>query len=389
MKVAKIVSERPGLSEEKAKEIWDAFEKFGGYGFNKSHSAAYATISYQSMYMKVHHPAEFFAAALSILGEDKHQAIVKDAATYGVRVMPPDVNISSGRIEIGKLPSGQIALFAPFSSVKGCSDNGCAAIVNARQKVGGKFETYEQFEMAVEKRACNARIREGLMRVGAFASIQPGTSPADAEDRKKDQAELMGSLFTGTVKIGRVFESTPRKTAELSVLMEEMRSKLGLGESMVTPYIGLKPKVMIILNNANGSDAKSGIFMNKGYEDFKGRIANTLGLRMDDLYVTGVMKRAKGKDEQYTKDEEEVFIEGMRREIEIMNPTYILACGAYASRLFNEKDKMGDLTGRKEYFADKDFTVFHAFTPGVLHFRPEEGEKLDEILKDLCDAIEG
>jgi DNA polymerase-3 subunit alpha len=102
--------------------------------------------------------------------------------------------------------------------------------VNARQKVGGKFETYEQFEMAVEKRACNARIREGLMRVGAFASIQPGTSPADAEDRKKDQAELMGSLFTGTVKIGRVFESTPRKTAELSVLMEEMRSKLGLGE---------------------------------------------------------------------------------------------------------------------------------------------------------------
>jgi DNA polymerase-3 subunit alpha len=50
---------------------------------------------------------------------------------------------------------------------------------------------------------------------------------------------------------------------------------------------------MIILNNANGSDAKSGIFMNKGYEDFKGRIANTLGLRMGDLYVTGVMKRAK------------------------------------------------------------------------------------------------
>jgi DNA polymerase-3 subunit alpha len=64
---------------------------------------------------------------------------------------------------------------------------------------------------------------------------------------------------------------------------------------MVTPYIGLKPKVMIILNNANGSDAKSGIFMNKGYEDFKGRIANTLGLRMGDLYVTGVMKRAKGR----------------------------------------------------------------------------------------------
>lgn len=63
MKIAKVISEQEGLSPEKAQEIWDAFEKFGGYAFNKSHSVAYSLISYQSMWLKTHYPAEFFAAA--------------------------------------------------------------------------------------------------------------------------------------------------------------------------------------------------------------------------------------------------------------------------------------------------------------------------------------
>lgn len=168
-----IVSEQEGLSKEKAQEIWDAFEKFGGYAFNKSHSVAYSLISYQSMWLKTHYPAEFFAAALTILGEDKHQGLVKDALTYGIRVLPPDVNVSSNRIEIRTLEDGSQALYAPFSAVKGCSENGCQAIMRAREKVGGKFESVAQFDEAVEKRACNSRVRESLHKVGAFASIEP------------------------------------------------------------------------------------------------------------------------------------------------------------------------------------------------------------------------
>ena len=106
MKIAKVISEQEGLSPEKAQEIWDAFEKFGGYAFNKSHSVAYSLISYQSMWLKTHFPAEFFAAALTILGEDKHQGLVKDALTYGIRVLPPDINMSSNRIEIRTLEDG-------------------------------------------------------------------------------------------------------------------------------------------------------------------------------------------------------------------------------------------------------------------------------------------
>ena len=80
------------------------------------------------MWLKTHYPAEFFAAALTILGEDKHQGLVKDALTYSIRVLPPDVNVSSNRIEIRTLEDGSQVLYAPFSAVKGCSENGCQAI---------------------------------------------------------------------------------------------------------------------------------------------------------------------------------------------------------------------------------------------------------------------
>lgn len=73
----RVTASHPGLSEMKAKEIWTAFEKNGAYQFNKSHSVAYSLISYQSMWLKTHYPAEFFAAALTILGEDKHQGWLK------------------------------------------------------------------------------------------------------------------------------------------------------------------------------------------------------------------------------------------------------------------------------------------------------------------------
>lgn len=389
MKILRLVDEHEGISEARTKQIWDMFEKSGGYLFNKSHAVAYTAISYQCMYMKTHNPAAFFAAALTILGEDKHRAIVKDAQTYGIRVLPPDINKSTDRIEIGELPDGSQVLYAPFSAVKGCSSNGCQAIMRARDKVGGFFESMEQFEMAVEKRACNSRVRDALKKVGAFASIEPGSLPALAEERRKDQAALMGSLIIDAVKIERLFEMNPRKQAEINILMENLRSELSLGEELITPHVGLKPKLMVILDNANGNDGKNGVFMQDGYDDFKNKLYANADLRLGDLYVTGVHKKVKekGKEVPYTKDETNVFIDYIRREIDIANPTYVLVCGSAAAALFNDKTKPSDLVGRKEYIADKDITVFYAFNPNILYFRPEEGEKLEHILEEVREAM--
>ncbi|WP_449264725.1 DNA polymerase III subunit alpha [Escherichia coli] len=381
------VSEQEGLSKEKAQEIWDAFEKFGGYAFNKSHSVAYSLISYQSMWLKTHYPAEFFAAALTILGEDKHQGLVKDALTYGIRVLPPDVNVSSNRIEIRTLEDGSQVLYAPFSAVKGCSENGCQAIMRAREKVGGKFESVAQFDEAVEKRACNSRVRESLHKVGAFASIEPGSLPATDPERLRDQAELMGNLIIDAVKASRPFEMNPKRSAEINVLMTRMAAEMGLGEELIRPTIGIKPKIMIILDNANGNDARTGYFMENGYDDFKAKLLTVGDLRMGDLYVTGVCKKVKDKEKDYTKDEIGQFTDFMREEINLVRPTYILTCGSRSTALFNNKSKPSDLIGRKEYFPELDATVFYGFNPNILYFRPEEGERLEAILADIAETM--
>ncbi|QEY45342.1 DNA polymerase III subunit alpha (plasmid) [Escherichia coli] len=382
-----IVSEQEGLSKEKAQEIWDAFEKFGGYAFNKSHSVAYSLISYQSMWLKTHYPAEFFAAALTILGEDKHQGLVKDALTYGIRVLPPDVNVSSNRIEIRTLEDGSQALYAPFSAVKGCSENGCQAIMRAREKVGGKFESVAQFDEAVEKRACNSRVRESLHKVGAFASIEPGSLPATDPERLRDQAELMGNLIIDAVKASRPFEMNPKRSAEINVLMTRMAAEMGLGDDLIRPSIGIKPKIMVILDNANGNDGRTGYFMENGYDDFKAKLLTAGDLRMGDLYVTGVCKKVKDKEKDYTKDEIGQFTDFMREEINLVRPTYILTCGSRSTALFNNKSKPSDLIGRKEYFPELDATVFYGFNPNILYFRPEEGERLEAILADIAETI--
>lgn len=371
-----------GLTEKKAREVWEALEKNGAYQFNKSHAVAYTLISYQAMWLKTHHPAAFFAAALSILGEDKHSALVTDALDYGIAVLPPDVNISSDRIEIheGKL-------YAPFSAIKGCSENGCRAIVVARGKVGGQFKTLEEFEKVVEKRTCNSRVRESLERVGAFASICPGTPPATDESRLKCQAELMGALIINAVKTTRVFTMSEKKNAEINILMNQLAVESGLGASLVRPQTGRKPTMMIILDGANGNDNKSGYFMQTGYEDFRAILASA-GFRIGDVYITGVAKTIKDKAlKGYSKEQISLFSDYMRREIKIAEPTYILAAGSLAAGLFNNKTKPSDLIGTKEYFADMDATVFYAFSPGILYFRPEEGARLDAVAREMAETI--
>lgn len=385
MKITKIISEKPGLSESKAKEVWDAFEKFGSYGFNKSHAVAYTAISYQAMYLKTHHPAAFFAAALTIQDDEKHRAVVKDALARGVIVMPPDINLSTDRIEIVEMKDGRTALYAPFSAVKGCSEKGSLAIMRARERVGGKFESRAQFKEAIEARLCNIRVQEALDAVGAFASIEPGSEPAMAESRRKAQSELMGSLIIDAVKVSRPFEMNPKRQAEVSMLMEELRKEVGVGEDLVTPHIGVSPKIMIILDTANGNDIRTGIFMENGYEDLKAKMLVNGDLRMSEVYVTGVIKQDKKLP--LSRDAENTYIEFMKKELELVKPTYVLTCGRLSASLFNDKTKATDLVGRKEYFGAMDLTVFYGFNPGILHFRPEEGEKLELIMEDIKEAL--
>ncbi|WII93577.1 DNA polymerase III subunit alpha [Kingella negevensis] len=165
-------AEKQGISREKADEIFDYMEKFAGYGFNKSHAAAYAYVSYQTAWLKAHYPAEFMAATMSseLDNTDQLKVFYDDAQTKlnGISFLPPDVNESFYRF----MPNANKQIRYALGAIKGTGEAAVNAIVEAREK-GGKFKNLFDFCERVGKQHANRRVLEALIRGGAFDSIEP------------------------------------------------------------------------------------------------------------------------------------------------------------------------------------------------------------------------
>ncbi len=162
-----------GLSEQKADEIFDLMEKFAGYGFNKSHAAAYALLSYYTAYLKTHHPAAFMAANLSLAMDDtdKIKVLVEDALdTCGLTLLPPDINLSVYRFTPVADPGKKAdRIRYGLGAIKGTGQNAIEAIIAARQE--RPFTDLFDFTRRVDKRQINRRTIESLIRAGAFDSL--------------------------------------------------------------------------------------------------------------------------------------------------------------------------------------------------------------------------
>ncbi len=167
-----------GYDAELAVKLFDLMEKFAGYGFNKSHSAAYALIAYQTAWLKFYHPTEFLAATLSsdMDDTDKVQTFWKDALANGVQVLPPDVNASAYRFEPvqdeysarGEPPR---TMRYGLGAVKGTGQGAVEEIIRARQE-GGPFASLFDFCRRVDRHTVNRRTIEALIRAGAFDRIE-------------------------------------------------------------------------------------------------------------------------------------------------------------------------------------------------------------------------
>ena len=160
-------AQKNGLARAKADELFGLMEKFAGYGFNKSHAAAYALVAYQTAYFKAHHPAAFMAANLSLVMDDtdKVKSLYDDTLAQKIAVLPPDINASVYRFEPVDTRSVRFGLGA----VKGTGQAAIEAIVAAR-KEGGPFRDLFDFARRVDKRLVNRRVVEALVRAGAFDS---------------------------------------------------------------------------------------------------------------------------------------------------------------------------------------------------------------------------
>ncbi|MCM2389694.1 DNA polymerase III subunit alpha [Streptomyces albipurpureus] len=156
-----------GYGEEAIKALWDVMLPFSGYAFNKSHTAGYGLVSYWTAYLKANYPAEYMAALLTSVGDDKDKAAVylADARKNGVRVLQPDVNESTGEFTA---VSDDVRF--GLRSVRNVGDQVIEAIVDARRRKG-KYTSFSDFLAKAELPALNKRAVESLIKAGVFDSL--------------------------------------------------------------------------------------------------------------------------------------------------------------------------------------------------------------------------
>ena len=158
-----------GMPEAKADEVFDLMEKFAGYGFNKSHAAAYSLLAYHTGWLKVHYTAEFFCANMTVEMDDtdKLKVLFEDALKFGIRFDPPDVNRGVYRFE----PVSDTVIRYGLGAIKGTGQQAIEAIVKAREE-GGPFSSMFDFCVRVDRTRLNKRTVEALVKAGAFDSLQ-------------------------------------------------------------------------------------------------------------------------------------------------------------------------------------------------------------------------
>ena len=195
-----------GISQEKAVEVFELMAKFADYGFNKSHAAAYALVSYQTAWMKANHPVPFLAACMSLAigNTDKLAALRQETERLGFRVLPPSINRSQADFSVEALPDGQLAIRYALAAVKKVGASAMEAVTAVRGT--RPFADLADFAARVDPRQLNKLQIENLARAGAFDELDANRarSFAGAETilrRAQAQAEEAGSgqigLFGG------------------------------------------------------------------------------------------------------------------------------------------------------------------------------------------------
>jgi DNA polymerase-3 subunit alpha len=209
-----------GVAVKKATRIWDLMEQFAGYGFNKSHSAAYAWLAYQTAYLKANYPAWFMAALLTSerANTDKMVLYIGECRGMSIRVLPPDVNESDMFFSVVRRgenggdeqpPPAQDDLRFGLAAIKNVGEGAVEAILSVRKETG-RFQSLFDFCERVDLRAVNRRVIESFVKSGSFDSLEPQRSSLFAaidrametgqkqqRDREQGQHSLFGMLAGG------------------------------------------------------------------------------------------------------------------------------------------------------------------------------------------------
>ncbi|MDQ6861184.1 MAG: DNA polymerase III subunit alpha, partial [Verrucomicrobiota bacterium] len=205
-------AETNGIAEKKANAIFDLLEKFAGYGFNKSHSAAYGLISYQTAYLKANYPVEFMSGLLSneVNNTEKIAVFVGECKRMSIPILPPDVNRSALKFT----PENQSAIRYGLAAIKNVGEGAMEAAIAERER-GGDFDSLEDFCRRLDSKVANRKMLESLVKCGAFdfigrdradlfACIEESLAAASAShrDRASGQVSLFDDIPAPVAKTG-------------------------------------------------------------------------------------------------------------------------------------------------------------------------------------------
>ncbi|HSZ07712.1 MAG TPA: DNA polymerase III subunit alpha [Steroidobacteraceae bacterium] len=187
-----------GVREAQATHIFDLMEKFAGYGFNKSHSAAYALLSYQTAWLKAHYPAAYMAAVLSsdMDKTDKVVTLIDECTGMDLKVLPPDVNASVYAFRV----AGAASIRYGMGAIKGVGASAVEAIIEEREK-NGPFQTLADLCRRIDLQRVNRRVFEALIRSGSLDLIGPNRASLTAE---LERAMHLGEQNSRAISVGQV-----------------------------------------------------------------------------------------------------------------------------------------------------------------------------------------
>jgi DNA polymerase-3 subunit alpha len=229
-----------------ANQIFDLMEKFSGYGFNRSHSAAYAVITYQTAWLKAHFPAEFMAAVLSsdMDNTDKVVIFIEECKRLKIPVLPPNINQSRYKFHVNT--EGSIVY--GLGAIKGIGENAIEHIMQARQKIT-TFTDLFNFCQQIDLRKINRRVLESLIRSGAMdsfgvdrgilmASIDKALQMSEQQSQAKSvgQVDLFGNVLTSSLP-AQQYVSAPFYTEEQKLVGEKETLGLYLSGHPISRYL--------------------------------------------------------------------------------------------------------------------------------------------------------
>ncbi|NLW44535.1 MAG: DNA polymerase III subunit alpha [Syntrophomonadaceae bacterium] len=290
-----------GISEEKASYIFDLMEHFAGYGFNKSHSAAYAMISYQTAYLKAHYPAEYMTAFLSSVIDNQDRVVfyIKECKRMGIEILPPDINeslenftITDGRIRFG------------LGAIKNVGEAAYHSIIEARKE--RPFTDLLDFCRRVDLRQVNKRVLENLICAGCFDSL--GMTRLEAMSVLDETLEMAAGLKAAE-------ESNQMTLFSSEEQMPEIPKPPRRGEWTVAERLAREKEVLGFYVSGNPLDEYRQIipfYATHSIEDLP-RLEDGTAVRLAGM-ISGLSRRLSKKGETWAS----FFLEDFTGKVEVL-----------------------------------------------------------------------